>query len=290
MHRGGRSVDGALALLVGVLVAVLVPGCGGDEGGAPANTSSTSASSGNQTGSAPASSQRPGRASVAAVSVTGQQPYASTEFGALNGTILFQGTPPARFQLGATSMNECSHHPEVDQRSNQVIVNDGKLVNCFVTLRSGYDEKKIPPPPSTPAHLDQRGCMYVPRVVALQLGQKLEVLNSDPTNHNVHSSPKRNNGVNTNMGAGGKPFEIDFERAEDGIPFQCDIHSWMGACIFVSEHPWFAVTDEQGHFEIRDVPPGTYVVEARHETLTKVQGSVTVTAGKSTGFTLTLGK
>ncbi len=159
-----------------------------------------------------------------------------------------------------------------------------------MALDSGFDRARIPPVPDTPVTLDQKGCMYVPRVVALRVGQVLRVTNDDPTNHNVHTRPKRNEALNRNMGAQQPALEFRFDKPERPVPFACDIHPWMGAAVFVEEHPWFAVTDAHGAFQIRDVPPGEYVVEATHESLGKVSGSVTVVAGKSTGFTLTLAK
>jgi plastocyanin len=236
--------------------------------------------------------QRAGRASVPPVTSLGDEPYPSTERGGLHGTILFEGALPERFTLGANQRAECSHHPEVDQRSNEVVVNDGKLAGVFVHVKSGYDAATVPAAPNAPALLDQRGCMYVPRVLALQLGQKLRVSNSDPTNHNVHARPKRNAQFNKNMGIAKDPatdaLEITFEHAERPVPFACDIHPWMGAVVFVEEHPWFAVSDEHGSFRIGDVPPGEYVVEGEHEKLGSVSGTVKVTAGHSTGFSLTL--
>lgn len=231
-----------------------------------------------------------GRARVADAPLTASKPYASETLGALHGTVLFTGTPPERFLLGAAQNADCKHHPEVDQRQNIVVVQDGKLSGAFVRLASGFDEAAVPPPAAEPVTLDQKGCMYVPRVLGVRVGQTLRVTNLDPTAHNVHTRPKRNREENKNMGRGQDPLEFRFERAERPVPFQCDIHPWMGAAVFVEEHPWYAVSDAAGAFEIRDVPPGEYVVEALHESLGKVAGRVTVVAGQSTGFTLTLAK
>lgn len=238
---------------------------------------------------APATGSPRSRGSVIAPAARiGEEPHDSTELGALYGTVLFEGEPPERFELGATKLKECQHHPEVDQRANEVVVDGEHLAGVFVTLRSGYDEKRVPAPASTPATLDQRGCMYVPRTVGMQLGQKLLVTNSDPTNHNVHARPKKSREVNSNMGAGQPALEFTFDRAEKPVPFACDIHPWMGAEVYVEEHPWFAVTGADGAFRIADVPPGEYVVEALHAKLGSAAGSVSVTAGRATGFTLTL--
>lgn len=261
-------------------------GCGGEEPKSAATPAGDVPAA--ERDARPAPGARPGRAGVAPAPTTGSEPYDSAELGALHGTILFEGDAPERFELGAASSKECSHHAEVDQRSNVVIVTDQKLANVFVTLDSGYDRARIPPVTEAVATLEQKGCMYVPRVLALRAGQTLLVTNEDPTAHNVHTLARRNPALNRNMGAKQTPLEFRFEKPERPVPFKCDIHPWMGAAVFVEEHPWFAVSNAQGAFRIRDIPPGSYEVEAVHETLGKVKGSVRVEAGASTGITLTL--
>lgn len=285
-RRGPARTGTVVSIALGLLA--LCGGCGKEEPAAPAPSAGPGAGVSGDAASTPAPS-RPGRG-TAPVTVTGEEPYASSELGALRGTILFQGEVPQRFPLVSDSSPECKHHPEVDQRSNLIVVNDGKLANCYVALASGFDKARIPPVEAATVSLEQKGCMYVPRVLALRVGQTLRVTNDDPTTHNVHTRAKRNPETNRNMGAGQAPLEFRFERAESPVPFQCDIHPWMGAAVFVEEHPWFAVSDEQGAFFIRDVPPGEYVVEAIHESLGRVTGSVSVKAGVATAFTLGLSR
>jgi plastocyanin len=271
------------------LVALAAAGCGEEPAPSAPAPEAPAASEASEPASAPAPSSG-GRRGAAAATTTGEEPYESLELGALHGTIRFEGKAPERFPLGAAASNECKHHPEVDQLSNVVLVEDGMLANVFVTLDSGYDRAKVPPAPAESVTLEQKGCMYVPRVLALRAGQTLRVSNDDPTTHNVHTRAKRNAELNRNMGAGQAALEFTFDKPERPVPFQCDIHPWMGAAVFVEEHPWFAVSDAAGRFRIRDVPPGNYEVEAIHETLGKVSGKVTVKAGSSTGITLTLQK
>lgn len=280
------------SILPTLAILLLGPGilasCGGGE--PPAATPAASAAASAAPAAAP-SSGSPGRATARApVTLTGDRPYESSELGALHGIVLFEGKAPERFPLGAVDSAECRHHPGVDQHSNAVLVNDGKLANVYVALDSGFDPERIPPVPAQGVTLEQKGCMYVPRVLALRAGQLLRVTNQDPTTHNVHTRSKRNPEMNRNMGAKQEPIEFRFEKPERPVPFKCDIHPWMGAAVFVEEHPWFAVTDEQGAFLVSDVPPGEYVVEATHELLGKVSGTVSVKAGVSTGFRLTIGR
>jgi len=270
-------------LSAALLVLALASACGGDEGGSSAPAPATDSSS-----AEPSSSAGGVRRAVAKAESSGEEPYDSAELGALHGEILFTGTAPERFTLGAAQTSGCRDHPDVDQRSNEVVVADGKLVGAYVYLKSGFDPAQIPAPRADVVTLEQKGCMYVPRVLALRVGQTLQVTNGDPTAHNVHARGKRNGELNKSMGAAQAPLEFRFEKAERPVPFKCDIHPWMGAAVFVEEHPWFAVSDAQGRFTIRDVPPGEYVVEVVHERLGETRGSATVTAGRSSGVVFRL--
>lgn len=208
--------------------------------------------------------------------------------GVLSGEVRYTGEVPERFVMGAARKPECTHFGEVDQRSNALVVDDGRLAWAFVHLKSGFDRAAIPPAPAASVRLEQRGCMYVPRGVALRTGQTLVVTNDDPTPHNVHTRGKRNESTNRTMGAGQAPVEFVFERAERPVPFQCDLHPWMEADVWVEEHPWYALTDERGRFRIEGVPPGELVVEALHARAGRTAGKVTVQAGQETRIVLTI--
>ncbi len=226
------------------------------------------------------SSARPGATENLAA-----EPYASETLGALHGEVRFLGVPPERFKIVASEKPECAAHPEIDHLSELVIVNDGKLQNVLVRLTRGVDVTKVPPPPAEPAHLDQRGCTYVPHVLALQAGRTLLVGNSDAFTHNVNVTARKNDiSSNHNVGADQR-LTIEPAKDELSIRFKCDIHPWMGSWLHVIEHPWFAVTDAHGAFQIRDVPPGKYTVELVHEEYGKLTArDVVVEAGKSTGI------
>ena len=284
-----------LGLIAAGLALVPGAGCGGDE---PSSRAPRPSDAGDET---PASTdegagegggtRRGGRgSSVPDAEATGELSYASQELGALHGEIRITGEVPERFPLGAKDKVECGHHPDVEHLSDRVVAQDGKLLNVYVHLRlpGDFDESAIPPAPEADVVLDQRGCIYTPHVVALQAGQTLLVANSDPTSHNVnYSAPRNGASGNRTMGQGQAPLALELARPEEKIRFKCDIHPWMGAWAFVEEHPWFAVSGPGGRFEIRDVPPGTYTVEAVHEHYGEVRARVTVEAGKSKGIALT---
>jgi plastocyanin len=153
---------------------------------------------------------------------------------------------------------------------------NGALANVVVFVKSGLDAYRFDPP-KAPALLDQNGCVYEPRVVALMANQLLEIRNDDATIHNVHATPKRNEEWNKAQRAGAPPLTVSFPRPELAIPFMCNVHPWMRAFVFVFAHPIFAVTTTAGKFELKNLPPGTYTIEAWHEKYGAQNKSVTLT-------------
>jgi hypothetical protein len=148
--------------------------------------------------------------------------------------------------------------------SQAMVVNDkGQMQWVFVRVKSGLSGTF--PAPATPAVLDQHGCMYVPHVMGVMVNQPVAILNSDATLHNVNVKPTANKGFNMGMPVKGMKIEQKFSKPELGIPFKCDVHPWMGATLHVVDNPFFAVSDVEGRFEIKGLPPGTYTLEAVHE-------------------------
>lgn len=132
--------------------------------------------------------------------------------------------------------------------------------------------------PKEPARLEQKGCMYRPRVQGVRTGQTLLVDNGDPLTHNVRSFPVRSRPFNFGQKPDSEPRERVFERAEREIEVQCDIHPWMHAYIFVMDHPFYSVSEADGTYTIDGLPPGKYTLEIWHEKLGKQQRSLTVGA------------
>ena len=121
----------------------------------------------------------------------------------------------------------------------------------------------------------------------VQVGQTLSVLNSDATSHNVHPLPRTNVEWNKSQAAGAGPIEQTFKKPELMIPVKCNLHPWMRAYVNVSDHPFFAVTGDNGSFEIAGLPPGDYTLEAVHERLGNQEIQVTLGDGESKAVELT---
>jgi plastocyanin len=130
-----------------------------------------------------------------------------------------------------------------------------------------------------PITLDQVNCRYVPHVVALRAGQTLHVTTSDPTLHNVHGTCVENTAFNFALVAKGQSKNLSFETPER-FPVRCDVHPWMKAWVAVFSHPWFAVTDKDGKYELRDVPAGTYTLVAWQEKYGPLKQKIIVQDGK----------
>ncbi len=197
----------------------------------------------------------------------------STNGGTISGTVILEGPCPAPQTFLCGDNVGCDRASVTAQHW---IVNNGKVANAFIYIKDGLDNKKYTIPTS-PALLDQRHCVYKPHVMGLILGQPLEVLNSDSTLHNVHlTSASVGESFNRIFPQGMAPMSSHFETP--GIKtIKCDVHGWMNCYIGVVPHPFFAVSDSTGHFEIKGVPPGDYTLELWHESTTGSDNAVVET-------------
>src|SRR6266851_781878 len=131
---------------------------------------------------------------------------------------------------------------------------DGKtLGNVFVYVKDGLGNY-LYDPPTTSAKIDQQNCRYHPHVFGMRVGQSLEIINSDPTLHNIHALPKRNSEFNTGQPIQGMKMTHTFNHKEVMVPFKCDVHGWMNAYVGVLDHPYYAVTDKDGKFDLQTLP------------------------------------
>ena len=157
--------------------------------------------------------------------------------------------------------------PDGEATTERLLVGPNQgLQNVFVYVKDGLGARTYATP-TTPVMLDQKGCRYIPHVFGVQVGQTIQVSNSDPALHNVHAIPKANREFNLSQPPKVPPAPRVFTTPEIGVPFRCDVHGWMTAFANVVAHPFFAVTREDGSFEIKGLPPGSYTIEAWHEEL-----------------------
>lgn len=202
--------------------------------------------------------------------------------GDVSGKVTLKGTPPPEVNIRPlTADPNCGklHSGTVTTRHYLVGEGDG-LANVFVYVKSGLDGKKFDAPAES-AVMDQIACLYEPYVMGLVTGQKLEVHNSDPFLHNVNfmRSTAGNTTFNFAMGKDAKPVDKVFSNSEIFVRLQCNVHPWMFGYIGVLDHPFFAVTDENGNYSIKGLPDGKYTLEFRHLKAGEVTKEVEVKDG-----------
>jgi plastocyanin len=196
----------------------------------------------------------------------------------LKGSVRFEGPRPKRAPV---HMDESSRKLHQSQpRDESVLIGKfGGLANVFVYIKNPpTGEYKLP---TKPAILDQKGSIFIPRVQAVRVGQQLMMKNGDPFIHNVRSLSRKNRQFNIAQPQGSPDREKTFDQAEGPITLKCDFHRWMEAHLWVMDHPFYAVTNAEGEFEISDLPPGDYEVSAWHEKLGEQSQKITVRKGGS---------
>jgi plastocyanin len=207
--------------------------------------------------------------------------------GTIQGTVKFEGTAPALKPLAMDADPGCSKKHKEPVANEALVLGPGNtMANIFVRVTKGVPDKAYPAP-ATPVVIDQDGCRYKPHVVGMMAGQKIKFKNSDGLLHNVHALPKVNKEFNMAMPASRTEAEATFDKPEDMFVVKCDVHPWMGAYVAVMKHPFFDVTEKDGKFEIKDLPPGTYEIEAWHEKLKTKTTTVTIkgTEAQTADFT-----
>jgi plastocyanin len=248
-------------MMVGLMVFALA--CGGGEGGGDA----AEPEGGDTGGSADFVTVDPAKAAT------------------VTGKIKLDGDAPAMPAINMSAEPDCKGLHQSAPSAEVVVASDGMLQNAFVWVKSGLSGKFEPS--TTAVHLDQKGCIYSPHVLALQVGQAVNITNSDPTTHNVHPLPKTNREWNKSQTGGGAAIDYKFPRQEIMIPVKCNIHPWMRSYISVVNHPFFGVSSADGSFTIKGLPAGTYTIEAVHERFGSQETSVTVGDAESKDIELT---
>ena len=198
----------------------------------------------------------------------------------VTGTAKLDGTAPKQKQIDMSKEPSCAQiHANSPVTTEAVVVGpNNALKNVVVYVSEGLDAAAASQVPSQANTITQKGCQYQPHVIALDVNQKLQVVNGDATSHNIHPLPKINHEWNKSQPPGAPPFTEAFSSEEVPIPVKCNVHPWMRGYFVVVKGP-YAVSDDNGSYTL-DVPPGNYTLTAWQETYGTQTQKVTVAAGK----------
>jgi len=185
--------------------------------------------------------------------------------GSLSGRVTLAGPRPELERLHISADPICLQALGSDARSDAVLIDaTGGVQNAFVYIQDPLVEYAFDVPKTVIA-LDQHGCHYSPRIFGVRVGQTVDITNSDATLHNVHALPMINAEFNVGQPVQGSHLMQVFNAPEVMVRFKCDVHPWMTAYGGVMPHPFFAVTNADGTFEIPGLPPGEYALAVWHE-------------------------
>jgi len=202
----------------------------------------------------------------------------------VTGTVKLDGKAPEMAKIDMSGVAQCAQQHSTPVTQETVITGaENGLANVVVSIKKEEGMDLPGDAPKEAAVLDQKGCQYVPHVVAMMAGQDLKVKNSDPFLHNVHTLPEKNQGENKAQPNVDPGTKLKTPKEPEYIRVKCDVHPWMGAWIAVIDNPFFAVSDKDGKFTLpKGLPDGDYTVTAWHEKLGTQDGKLSVKGGKGT--------
>ena len=205
------------------------------------------------------------------------QPNPATA-GSISGTVHWKGSRPAMAVVDMSSDPACARLNPGKVYDNSVVIDrKGNVANAFIYIKAGLEGKTFAVP-TTPVTIDQRACRFQPLILGVQTQQRVDIINSDPVTHNIHPMAHINREWNHSQESGDPAMHRQFLKQEIMIPVKCNIHGWMREYIGVVDNPYFAVSGQDGHFEIPNLPPGTYTIAIWHEKAGIEEQQVTVPA------------
>lgn len=191
--------------------------------------------------------------------------------------MVFSGDPPKPKVLNMGPELKCHAQHKTPPTDESLLVSADKSLKGVLVRIVGKVEGDYPPP-KEPAVLDQVGCIFIPHVMVVQLGQPLLIKNGDDVAHNVRLNSTRNSSFNSIIPKKGDTMTVQFKNEDIGMKIKCDVHFWMSCDIHAIRHPFFSITDADGQYKIENLPPGSYKLEAYHETLGKQAREIKVKA------------
>ena len=201
--------------------------------------------------------------------------------GSVKGTVILKGAAPEPRKVAVTiDQYVCGKEKNAE---DLLASPQGGIRNAVVWLDKAPPGTIAATPPAT-ATMDQKDCLFAPRVVIVPAGGRIDFLNSDRLLHNLHSTPSNNPPFNRTQPKG-RTITISFSQPEI-IRVTCDLHSWMRGWVVVADHPFYALTDGEGQFTLQRLPAGRYTLRAWQERLGMISKDIVVGDQDPTTITL----
>jgi len=200
--------------------------------------------------------------------------------GTIEGKVTYTGTPPKMKPIDMAKEPTCAKEHNPPPLAENVVTGPGNALQYVVVyISAGEQSSQVP---SEPVRYDQKGCMYIPHILPMHTNQLLQIYTDDPFTHNIHPMPKRNPEWNKSQPPGAPPIETKWANPEF-IEVKCNIHPWMHGYFAVLNASHYAVTDNEGNFSLKGLPPGKYTVTAWQEQYGTQSQDVTVGPTGATG-------
>jgi len=214
---------------------------------------------------------------VSSASSTGAGRFAASMVapGSVEGIVTYTGTPPKMKPTDMAKEPSCAKQHAKPVMTESVVTGPENALEYVVVYVSAGDQGG---PASQTVRYDQKGCEYIPHVVAMEVKQPLEIYNNDQTSHNIHPMAKVNSEWNKSQPPGAPPLKVTYEKAEF-IPVKCNVHPWMHGYFAVLGTSHHSVSDENGKFSLKGLPPGKYTLTAWQEKFGTQKQDVTVSSG-----------
>lgn len=198
--------------------------------------------------------------------------------GTITGKVTFQGTPARMKPIDMSHEPSCAKMYSTPPTGETVVTGAGNsLENVLVYVSAGTPDDSAP---SSAVVFTQKGCRYIPHILAFHVNQEVKIQNEDHTLHNIHPQPKLNREWNKSQPPNAPPITESYEKPEI-FPVKCNVHPWMHGIFAVLKNSHYAVTGAGGVFSLPNLPPGKYTITAYHEAYGEQSQEVTITGSET---------
>ncbi len=198
--------------------------------------------------------------------------------GTVTGKVTYTGTPAKQKVIDMSKEPSCAKQHATPITTETVLTGPSdSLENVVIYISAGTPDEGAP---SQAARFEQKGCQYVPHLLAFQVNQPLEIVNDDQTSHNIHPLPRLNREWNRSQPPGSPAISEKYDKPEF-ILVKCNVHPWMRGYFAVMKNSHYTITGSDGGFKLPNLSPGKYTVSAWHESYGEQSQEVTISGSES---------